>query len=117
VTELPPAVIAAYDAPFPSSAYKAAARAFPMLVPTTPDDPASAANREAWKTLRNWQKPFLTAFSNRDPITRGGYQSFQDRVPGALNQPHTTISNAGHFLQEDKGPELARVIIDFISVD
>lgn len=117
VTELPPAVIAAYDAPFPSSAYKAAARAFPMLVPTTPDDPASAANREAWKMLRNWQKPFLTAFSNRDPITRGGYRSFQDQVPGALNQPHTTISNAGHFLQEDKGPELARVIIDFISVD
>jgi haloalkane dehalogenase len=88
-----------------------------MLVPTTPDDPASAANREAWKTFASWKKPFMTAFSNRDPITRGGDRLFQDHVPGALDQPHTTIRNAGHFLQEEKGAELARVVIDFISVD
>jgi haloalkane dehalogenase len=117
IAKLPPEVVAAYDAPFPSSAYKAGARAFPMLVPTTPDDPASAANRAAWKTLGGWQKPFLTAFSDRDPITRGGDRQFQKRVPGTLRQPHTTIKNAGHFLQEEKGPELAQVIIDFISVD
>jgi len=117
IADLPPEVVAAYDAPFPSSAYKAGARAFPMLVPTTPDDPASAANRDAWKTFASWQKPFLTAFSNRDPITRGGDRLFQDHVPGALDQPHTTIKNAGHFLQEEKGAELAQVVIDFISVD
>ncbi len=117
ITELPPAVVAAYDAPFPSSAYKAGARAFPMLVPTRPDDAASAANRDAWKSFRNWDKPFLTAFSDRDPITRGGDRIFRKLVPGALDQRHTTIRNAGHFLQEEKGPELARVIVDFVSID
>jgi haloalkane dehalogenase len=117
ITELPPEVVAAYDAPFPSRAYQKGARALPLLVPTTPDDPASAANRDAWKILGRWQKPLLTAFSNRDPITRGGDRLFQQKVPGALHQPHTTIRNAGHFLQEDNGPELAQVIIDFISVD
>jgi haloalkane dehalogenase len=117
IRELPPEVVAAYDAPFPSSAYKAAARAFPMLVPTTPDDPASAANRAAWKTYAGWQKPFLTAFSNRDPITRGADQAFRESVPGAQDQPHTTIRNAGHFLQEDQGPELARIVIEFINID
>jgi len=117
IAELPPEVVAAYDAPFPSRAYKAGARAFPMLVPTTPNDPASAANRAAWKVFASWQKPFLTAFSNRDPITRGGDRLFQKKVPGALRQPHTTIMNAGHFLQEDQGPELAQVVIDFVNVD
>ena len=117
IAELPPEVVAAYDAPFPSRAYKAGARAFPMLVPTTPNDPASAANRAAWKVFASWQKPFLTAFSNRDPITRGEDRQFQKKVPGALRQPHTTIMNAGHFLQEDQGPELAQVVIDFVSID
>jgi len=114
VTDLHPDVIAAYDAPFPAARYKAGARAFPRLVPTTPDDPATAANREAWETLKRWEKPVLTAFSNRDPITRGGEKPFQTLVPGSKNQPHTTIRNAGHFLQEDKGPELAQVVIDFM---
>ncbi len=115
VSTLPPAVIAAYDAPFPNSTYKAGARAFPKLVPTTPDDPAASANRAAWEVFRKWQKPFLTAFSNRDPITRGAGKAFLELVPGAKDQPHTTIRNAGHFLQEDKGPELAKVVIDFVS--
>jgi haloalkane dehalogenase len=114
VSDLAPDVIAAYDAPFPDSSYKAGTRAFPRLVPTTPDDPAAPANRSAWDIFRNWQKPFLTAFSDRDPITRGLDKAFLDRVPGTKNQPHTTIRHAGHFLQEDKGPELARVVIDFI---
>ncbi len=107
-------VIAAYDAPFPSSAYKAGARAFPNLVPTVPDDPASDANRAAWQVFESWEKPFLTAFSNRDPITRGGEKPFHKRVPGCRGQAHTTIRNAGHFLQEEKGPELAQVVIDFV---
>ncbi len=117
VEDLSPEVMAAYDAPFPSRAYKAGARAFPMLVPTSPDDPAAAANRDAWEALRNWRKPFLTAFSNRDPITRGGARAFRESVPGAVDQPHTTIRNAGHFLQEERGPELARVVIDFVNRD
>ena len=114
VSTLRPDVIAAYDAPFPNSTYKAGARAFPKLVPTTPDDPAASANRAAWEVFSKWQKPFLTAFSNRDPITRGADQAFLELVPGAKDQPHTTIRNAGHFLQEDKGPELAKVVIDFV---
>jgi haloalkane dehalogenase len=115
VNQPSPEVIAAYDAPFPDESYKAGARAFPTLVPITPDNPASAANRKAWEVLRNWQKPFLTAFSDSDPVTRGGDRAFQKLVPGTKNQPHTTIVGAGHFLQEDKGEELAGIVIDFIS--
>ncbi len=114
VTELPSEVIAAYDAPFPDDRHLAAARVFPMLVPTEPDDPASEANRAAWRALAAWEKPFLTAFSDSDPVTRGGDALFQKLIPGAKNQPHVTIAGAGHFLQEDKGPELARVVVDFI---
>jgi haloalkane dehalogenase len=109
-----PEVIAAYDAPFPDDRYLAGARQFPLLVPTTPDDPASAPNRAAWEVLKRWQKPFLTAFSDSDPITRGGDLFFQATIPGTKNQPHTTIANAGHFLQEDKGPELAHIIVNFL---
>lgn len=114
VTELSDDVIAAYDAPFPSASYKAGARAFPALVPVRPDDPASDANRAAWKVFAEWPKPFLTTFSNRDPITRGGEKPWQETVPGAKNLDHVRIRNAGHFLQEDKGPELAEVLIKFI---
>ena len=115
ITTLSDAVVAAYDAPFPSAKFKAGARAFPALVPTKPDDPASDANRAAWEVFRRWEKPFLTTFSNRDPITRGGEKLWQDRVPGAKNLEHVKIRNAGHFLQEDKGPELADVLISFIN--
>ena len=115
VTQLADDVVAAYDAPFPNSDYKAGARAFPKLVPARPDDPASPANREAWDIFRNWHKPFLTSFSNRDPITRGGEKRWQIEVPGAAGQAHTKIRNAGHFLQEDKGPEFAQVVIDMIN--
>src|SRR6202165_5649803 len=107
-TELTPEVIAAYDAPYPDDRYKAGARVFPTLVPTRSDDPASAANRAAWEVLKHWEKPLLTAFSDGDPVTAGGDRVFQRLVPGAQNQPHTTITGAGHFLQEDKGEELAR---------
>jgi haloalkane dehalogenase len=109
-----PEIVAAYDAPFPDDRYKAGARQFPMLVPTSPDDPASAANRAAWEILRGWDKPFLTAFSDGDPITRGGDAVFQREVPGCAGQPHTTIKGAGHFLQEDRGPALAGVIVDWL---
>ena len=115
VTDLSPEVVAAYEAPFPDERYKAGARAFPALVPTRPDDPASEANRKAWEVLRRWEKPFLTAFSDSDPITRGGDRAFQTLVPGTKGQPHTTIAGAGHFLQEDKGEELAAVVVGFIA--
>jgi len=114
-TDLPPEVIAAYDAPFPDDSYKAGARVFPVLVPTSPDDPASAPNREAWKVLQKWEKPFLTAFGDSDPITRGGDRVLQQLIPGTKGQPHTTIAGAGHFIQEDKGEELAAVVNDFIA--
>ena len=114
-TDLPSEVIAAYDAPFPDDSYKAGARVFPALVPTAPDDPAAEPNRKAWDLLRRWEKPLLTAFSDSDPITRGGERAFQKLIPGAAGQPHTTITGAGHFLQEDKGPELAVVVADFIA--
>ena len=114
VTDLAPEVIAAYDAPFPEDAAKAGARQFPTLVPTSPDDPAAVPNRAAWDVLRAWNKPFLTAFSDKDAITRGGDRAFQREVPGCKDQPHTTIVGGGHFLQEDKGEELARVVADFV---
>ena len=114
VSELSPEIVAAYDAPFPDDRYKAGARQFPLLVPTSPDDPAAEANRRAWEVLARWEKPFLTAFSDSDPIMRGGDRVFQKLIPGAKGQPHTTIVGAGHFLQEDKGEELAQVVVDFM---
>lgn len=113
VTELSQEVIDAYNAPFPDDSYLAGAREFPALVPTSPNDPASEPNRRAWEVLRRWDKPFLTAFSDSDAITRGGDVFFQRVVPGTKGQPHTTITGAGHFLQEDKGEELAQVILKF----
>lgn len=110
-----PEVVAAYDAPFPDDRYTAGARIFPTLVPTSPDDPAAADNRAAWEVLSRWEKPFLTAFSDQDAITRGGERVFQKLVPGAQGMPHTTLAGGGHFLQEDVGPELARVVADLIA--
>jgi haloalkane dehalogenase len=114
-TDLSAEVIAAYNAPFPDDSYKEGARQFPMLVPSRPDDPASPANRAAWETLRTFDKPWLCAFSDKDPITRGGDAVFQREVPGAQGQPHTTIENGGHFLQEDQGEALAQVIVAWLA--
>lgn len=113
-SRLSTATRAAYAAPFPDKSYQAGARQFPVLVPTKAHDPEAAANRQAWLALRQWHKPFLTAFSDGDPIMRGYDRVFQQLVPGAQGQPHVTIRGAGHFLQEDKGQELAAVVADFI---
>lgn len=113
-SNLPDDVVAAYNAPFPDDRACAGARRFPMLVPTTPDDPSAEPNRVAWQTLESFDRPFLTAFSDEDPVTAGADKPFRERVPGAADQPHTVIEGGGHFLQEDRGPELAAVVIDFI---
>ena len=114
VSDLPADVVAAYDAPFPDESYKEGARQFPTLVPITPDDPEAEPNRRAWEVLRGYERPFLTAFGDGDPITRGGDKVFQSAVPGAAGQPHVTIEGGGHFLQEDKGVELAQAIVEFV---
>ena len=104
----------AYNAPFPDETYKAGARRFPMIVPIRPNDPSSNANRKAWEKLKEWKNPFLTAFSDSDPITAGGDKLFQKLIPGCNGMPHRTILEGGHFLQEDKGPDLAQIIVDFV---
>ncbi len=104
----------AYGAPFPDESYLAGGRQFPSLVPIMPDNPAIEANRAAWAVFGEWQKPFLTAFSDSDPVTAGGEVRFQQTVPGAQNQPHITIKGAGHFLQDQAPEELAQATIKLI---
>ncbi|HUC38320.1 MAG TPA: haloalkane dehalogenase [Acidimicrobiales bacterium] len=113
-TSPPEEVVSAYDAPFPDESYKEGARQFPLLVPTRPDDPASEANRRAWQVLGSFEKPFLCAFSDSDPITRGADERFRQLVPGARDQPHVTIEGGGHFLQEDRPEELAAALVEFV---
>lgn len=111
---LPEEVRAAYDAPFPNEMYKAAPRAMPGLVPYRPDDPASEANRAAWKTLTELEIPFLVAFSDGDPITGGMGPILKRSMRGASGLDHPVIADAGHFLQEDKGEELAQHVVRFV---
>ncbi len=109
-----PEVEAAYDAPYPDESYKAGARQFPMLVPVSVDDPARAANLAAWVELEKFDKPFMTCFSDKDPVTAGADRIFHARVPGCAGQPHVTIKDGGHFLQEDAGEELAALLVEFM---
>jgi haloalkane dehalogenase len=113
-TPLPPAVLAAYEAPFPDQAFAAAVRAMPELVPTSPQDPASEANRAAWRRLSAWDKPFLVAFSDKDPITGAMAPVLKRAVPGAAGIEHPVLTGAGHFLQEDAGERLGAVIAEFV---
>jgi haloalkane dehalogenase len=113
--ELTPAEIAAYDAPYPDESYKTAARIFPTFVPVTPQHASVAENQAAWKVLEAFDKPFLTAFSDKDPVTGGGEAAFQARVPGAKGRKHLTIEGGGHFLQEDRPEQIAEVIEAFIN--
>ena len=113
-TALPPGVLAAYDAPFPDPAHAAAVRAMPELVPATPDNPASAANRAAWRQLATWDKPFLVAFSDRDPITGAMAPVLERGVPGAAGRQHPVLAGAGHFLQEDAGEELGAIVAAYV---
>ena len=114
-TTLSDEVIAAYDAPFPDDSYKAGARIFPSLVPTSTSDPAHRDNVQAWDVLRKFERPVLCCFGDRDPVTKGGDAIFVRSIPGATGQPHVTVEGGGHFIQEDKGVEVATIIRDFIA--
>lgn len=107
-------VLRAYDAPFPDPAHRTAVRRLPLLVPTTPDDPAAAANRRAWQALAEFTRPFLTVFGERDPFTLGSERAFQRRVPGAAGLPHRMLPGVGHFIQEDAGEQLGRMAVEFV---
>jgi haloalkane dehalogenase len=113
-TQLPEAVRAAYDAPFPDEELKAGPRAMPLLVPTAPDDPAAEANRAAWQRLKESTLPFLVAFSDGDPITGGMAPVLQRAMAGARSREHPVVAGAGHFLQEDAGEELGRIVATFV---
>ena len=106
---------AAYDAPFPDEAHKVGPRVMPTLVPTTTEDPATEANRKAWEVLSFWDKPFLVAFSDGDPITGAMAPILQKLVPGTVGLEHPVVTDAGHFLQEDAGEELGRIVADFVT--
>jgi haloalkane dehalogenase len=109
IGNLSPKILAAYEAPFPDESFKAGPRVMPSLIPSQ-----LLENHRAWQNvLCKWEKPLLTTFSDGDALTRGGEKVFQKRIPGAQGQPHVTIEEAGHFLQEDKGEDLAQVILDF----
>ena len=114
-SDLPTEVIAAYDAPFPDDVYTAGARVLPSLVPSSPDDPASADNIAAWDVLERFERPVATAFSDADPITAGGDAPFRSRIPGAAEAPHIPIAGGGHFLQEDRPVEVAAAILQVVS--
>lgn len=109
-----PEIVAAYDAPFPDETYKAGARAFPMLVPISPADPAVPANRHAWEGLTGFDRPFLTVFGDSDPLTTGADRALQKAIPGAKGRAHATLASAGHFLQEDAGDELGARVAAFV---
>jgi haloalkane dehalogenase len=112
---LKPEIVAAYESPFPDVTYKAGAMIFPLLVPISPDDPGAAEMRRAREVFSHWRKPVLVMFSDKDPITRGGDIFFRTLIPGTKGQSEIVIHNAGHFLQEDKGEEIAQHIVDFIA--
>lgn len=111
-TALPDAAAAAYAAPFPDQSFMVGARRFPSLVPLFHDEPEVEENKAAWEVLRQFNKPFMTAFSDNDPVTAGGDKRFREEVPGCRGVAHRTIEGAGHFLQQDAPQECVQAILD-----
>ncbi|MEX2112249.1 MAG: haloalkane dehalogenase [Pirellulales bacterium] len=114
VSELSDEVLAAYAAPFPDKSYKAGALEFPLLVPIDEESPALPVMRKAAEVFKTWSKPALVMFSDKDPVTTGGDRFFRALIPTAKDEPEITIQDGGHFLQEDKGEEIASHIVKFI---
>jgi haloalkane dehalogenase len=114
-SDVPDAVLAAYDAPFPDEAFCAGPRQLPLLMGLTPSSACASANRRTLNALAAFDGPFLTAFSDGDPGTAGWDAVLQAHVPGASGRDHATIAGAGHFLQEDRGIELADVVAHFVA--
>lgn len=106
---------AAYEAPFPTPESKAGAVAWPLLVPMAPDSPVSEAMRETRRRLAEWSKPAFVLFAPDDPILGEARSFFLDLLPTAREQPDVTIDDAGHFLQEEQGPTIARHVLDFLT--
>lgn len=115
VSKLNKEVLQGYNAPFPDESYKAGARVFPKLVPFGKDNPECIRNRQVWDFLGTYTKPMLALFGDKDPIMKGGERVFIKRVPGTRYQKHRIIENAGHFLQEDKGEEIAQYVVEYIN--
>jgi len=111
---LSPEVLAAYDAPFPTPEHAAGLRQMTALLPLTRNDVGARIGRRTMAALEQFDRPFVTAYSDGDPATRGWDAVFQERVPGARGQRHTTIEGAGHFVQEDAGPELGRIVAEVV---
>ena len=113
-TDLPDDVVAAYDAPWPTLESKAGVATFPLLVPTEDDAPGAAEMRAVADALSRWEKPALVAFSDNDPVfphPKSG-DVMVERIPGA--RPQVTIAGAAHFLQEDRGEQIAQELLDFL---
>jgi haloalkane dehalogenase len=114
VRPVPDELLAAYDAPFPDESYKAGARVFPLLVPIEPAAEEALNNLAAWKVLAEYKRPFLTLFADGDSIMAGADEILRAKIPGTAGQPHKIIRNAGHFIQEDAGEELADELIKWL---
>jgi haloalkane dehalogenase len=113
-SEVPDPVLAAYDAPFPGEAYCAGPRQLPLLMGHTPSSACARLNRRTMDALAGFDGPFVTAFSDGDPATRGWAEVLREHVPGAVGRAQVTISGAGHFLQEDRGETLADVVVQLV---